>query len=101
MDELTMMLRYNGSFRYVAGSVVRIKLVNFLTYGFVEFSPGPDLNMIIGPNGSGKSALSAAIVLGLGFPLTVSLVKLFLIDDFTDLPRLPFAAHGESETQSD
>ncbi|EKC98079.1 nucleus protein [Trichosporon asahii var. asahii CBS 8904] len=53
---------------YVAGSVVRIKLKNFMTYDFVEFHPGPHLNMILGPNGTGKSSIAAAIAIGLAFP---------------------------------
>lgn len=57
---------------YVIGSIVRIHCENFLTYTDVEFFPGPDLNLVIGPNGSGKSAISCSIVVGLGFPLSVS-----------------------------
>ncbi|KAI8923877.1 hypothetical protein BC831DRAFT_513829 [Entophlyctis helioformis] len=47
------------------GSIVRIKLTNFLTYSDVEFFPGPNLNMVIGPNGTGKSTVVCAIALGL------------------------------------
>lgn len=53
---------------YVPGSIVRVALVNFVTYDKVEFSPGPSLNMVLGPNGTGKSTLACAIALGLGFP---------------------------------
>ena len=49
------------------GSIVRVKLVNFVTYDAVEFFPGPSLNMVIGPNGTGKSTLVCAICLGLGW----------------------------------
>ncbi|WWC70626.1 uncharacterized protein I206_104577 [Kwoniella pini CBS 10737] len=56
-----------GSDGYVAGSVVRIKMTNFMTYDHVEFRPGPHLNMILGPNGTGKSSIAAAIAIGLGF----------------------------------
>ena len=35
------------------GSIVRIKLENFVTYDHVEYFPGSGLNMIIGPNGTG------------------------------------------------
>ncbi|KAJ3144260.1 Structural maintenance of chromosomes protein 5 [Geranomyces variabilis] len=52
--------------RFPAGSIVRIRLRNFITYDSVEFRPGPNLNMIIGPNGTGKSSLVCAIALGLG-----------------------------------
>ncbi|XP_078313053.1 structural maintenance of chromosomes protein 5-like [Crassostrea virginica] len=48
------------------GSIVRIKLENFLTYDSVEFLTGPSLNVIIGPNGTGKSSIVCAICLGLG-----------------------------------
>ncbi|CDH54512.1 p-loop containing nucleoside triphosphatehydrolase protein [Lichtheimia corymbifera JMRC:FSU:9682] len=51
---------------YVQGSIVRIKLRNFVTYDYCEFNPGPQLNMIIGPNGTGKSTIVCAIALGLG-----------------------------------
>lgn len=49
------------------GSIVRVKLINFVTYDLVEFFPGPSLNMVIGPNGTGKSTLVCAICLGLGW----------------------------------
>lgn len=49
------------------GSIVRVKLINFVTYDLVEFYPGPSLNMVIGPNGTGKSTLVCAICLGLGW----------------------------------
>ncbi|WWD18357.1 hypothetical protein CI109_102807 [Kwoniella shandongensis] len=57
-----------GDDGYVAGSITRIKVTNFMTYDHVEFSPGPHLNMILGPNGTGKSSIAAAIAIGLGFP---------------------------------
>ncbi|KAI9804909.1 MAG: Structural maintenance of chromosomes protein 5 [Piccolia ochrophora] len=49
------------------GSIVRVKLKDFVTYTSAEFFPGPSLNMIIGPNGTGKSTLVCAICLGLGW----------------------------------
>lgn len=49
------------------GSIVRVKLKNFVTYTAAEFHLGPSLNMIIGPNGTGKSTLVCAICLGLGW----------------------------------
>jgi hypothetical protein len=60
--------------RYVTGSIVRIQLKNFVTYDFVEFRPGPYLNMVIGPNGTGKSSIACAICLGLNFPPSVSVL---------------------------
>lgn len=56
---------------YLPGSVVRVKLTNFVTFDSVEFFPGPSLNLVIGPNGSGKSTLVAAMCLGLGGKATV------------------------------
>ncbi|KAL5118182.1 Structural maintenance of chromosomes protein 5 [Pleosporales sp. CAS-2024a] len=49
------------------GTLVRVKLQNFVTYTAAEFHLGPSLNMIIGPNGTGKSTLVCAICLGLGW----------------------------------
>jgi chromosome segregation ATPase len=43
-----------------------------MTYDFVEFNPGPHLNMILGPNGTGKSTVAAGIAIGLGFKPEVS-----------------------------
>ena len=51
--------------RHQDGSIVRIKLKNFVTFSAVEFFPGPNLNMVIGPNGTGKSTIVCAIALGL------------------------------------
>ncbi|MCJ1266256.1 Structural maintenance of chromosomes protein 5 [Lobaria immixta] len=53
--------------KHQPGSIVRVKLTNFVTYTAVEFHPGPSLNMVIGPNGTGKSTLVCAICLGLGW----------------------------------
>ncbi|KAF2272846.1 P-loop containing nucleoside triphosphate hydrolase protein [Westerdykella ornata] len=49
------------------GTIVRVTLINFVTYTAAEFHPGPSLNMVIGPNGTGKSTLVCAICLGLGW----------------------------------
>jgi chromosome segregation ATPase len=49
------------------GTLVRVKLKNFVTYTAAEFHLGPSLNMVIGPNGTGKSTLVCAICLGLGW----------------------------------
>ena len=49
------------------GSLLRVKLKNFVTYTAAEFHLGPSLNMVIGPNGTGKSTLVCAICLGLGW----------------------------------
>ncbi|KAL1628891.1 Structural maintenance of chromosomes protein 5 [Diplodia seriata] len=53
--------------KHQPGSIVRVKLTNFVTYTSAEFQLGPSLNMIIGPNGTGKSTLVCAICLGLGW----------------------------------
>ncbi|EAW08837.1 DNA repair ATPase SMC5 [Aspergillus clavatus NRRL 1] len=52
---------------YKPGAIVRIKVIDFVTYTSAEFFPGPKLNMVIGPNGTGKSTLVCAICLGLGW----------------------------------
>ncbi|KAL9099330.1 MAG: hypothetical protein Q9163_005158 [Psora crenata] len=52
---------------YRPGSIVRVKLTNFVTFTAAEIFPGPSLNMLIGPNGTGKSTLVCAICLGLGW----------------------------------
>ena len=52
--------------QHTTGSIVRIKLRNFLTYSQIEFFPGPYMNMVIGPNGTGKSTVVCALALGLG-----------------------------------
>ena len=56
---------------YRDGSVVRVRMQNFLTYDDAEFRPGPHLNMVVGPNGSGKSTLVCAICIGLCGPPSV------------------------------
>lgn len=50
---------------FQTGAVVRVKLVNFVTYNEIEFFLGQSLNMITGPNGSGKSSFVCALCLGL------------------------------------
>ncbi|XP_071845736.1 structural maintenance of chromosomes protein 5-like [Apostichopus japonicus] len=50
---------------FVRGSVVRMKMQNFVTYDECEVLPGPHLNMIVGPNGTGKSSIVCALCLGL------------------------------------
>ncbi|EON68806.1 hypothetical protein W97_08064 [Coniosporium apollinis CBS 100218] len=52
---------------YTPGSIVRVKVRNFVTYTSAEFKLGPSLNMIIGPNGTGKSTFVCAVCLGLGW----------------------------------
>lgn len=48
-----------------------MQLENFVTYDFVQFRPGPYLNMILGPNGTGKSSIACAIAIGLNWPPSV------------------------------
>ncbi|KAK3930595.1 Structural maintenance of chromosomes protein 5 [Frankliniella fusca] len=48
------------------GSIVKIRMKDFITYDSVECFPGESLNVVIGPNGTGKSTILSAIVLGLG-----------------------------------
>ncbi|TFK43988.1 P-loop containing nucleoside triphosphate hydrolase protein [Crucibulum laeve] len=60
-----------GKDGYIPGSITRIQVRNFVTYDYVQFRPGPYLNMIVGPNGTGKSSIACAIALGLNFPPSV------------------------------
>ncbi|KAF7374162.1 Structural maintenance of chromosomes protein 5 [Mycena sanguinolenta] len=53
---------------FIPGSIMRIQLRKFVTYDFVEFRPGPYLNMVLGPNGTGKSSIACAICIGLNWP---------------------------------
>jgi hypothetical protein len=73
-------------FSYIPGSIVRIQLCNFVTYDYVEFTPGPYLNMIVGPNGTGKSSIACAIALGLNFSPTVCALYPFGMTLFTNIP---------------
>ncbi|KAF1962850.1 P-loop containing nucleoside triphosphate hydrolase protein [Byssothecium circinans] len=72
------------------GSIVRVKLTNFVTYTAAEFHLGPSLNMIIGPNGTGKSTLVCAICLGLGW----SPVNLGRAKDIGE-----YVKHGQPEAE--
>eukprot|EP01039_Chlorochromonas_danica_P006137 gene6137-6757_t len=53
----------HGQLGYRRGSILRVRMKNFLTYDDCEVAPGPKLNVVIGPNGTGKSALTHAICL--------------------------------------
>ena len=54
------------------GSVLRVRMHNFLTFDDCEVFPGPRLNVILGPNGTGKSTVTHAICLACcGSPATV------------------------------
>lgn len=50
---------------YGKGSVIRVKLHNFMTYKDAVLEPGPRLNLVLGPNGTGKSSFVCALCLGL------------------------------------
>jgi len=49
---------------YQKGYVIRVGMLNFLTYDECEVFPGPRLNIILGPNGTGKSTITHAVSLG-------------------------------------
>lgn len=36
------------------GSIVRVKMIDFMIYTLEEMFPGPGLNLLLGPNGSGR-----------------------------------------------
>lgn len=56
---------------YKRGSIVRIRMINFVTYTDCEVRPGPRLNVVMGPNGSGKSTIVCGLALGLGGAPTI------------------------------
>jgi structural maintenance of chromosomes protein 5 len=57
---------------YQKGSVLRIGMLNFLTYDEGEVFPGPKLNVVLGPNGTGKSTITHALCLACaGSPSTL------------------------------
>lgn len=56
------------------GSILRVRLKNFVTYDDCELKPGPNLNVVIGPNGTGKSSIVCALCIGLGGATSVSRV---------------------------
>ncbi len=60
-----------GPDEYLDGSILFIRLKDFVTYDYCEFAPGPRLNMLLGPNGSGKSSIVSAVAIGLGFPTSI------------------------------
>lgn len=70
------------------GNLVRIKMVNFLTFKNTEVEPGPRLNLIIGPNGTGKSSIVNAVCIVFGG-------KLGLLGRSGDLGS--FVRHGSRE----
>ena len=42
------------------GSIVRVKMIDFMIYALEEMFPGPGLNLLLGPNGSGQSHTQAS-----------------------------------------
>eukprot|EP00854_Cymbomonas_tetramitiformis_P016509 gene16509-19603_t len=50
---------------FTVGSVLKVKLKNFMIFTDIEFSPGPRLNLLLGPNGTGKSTFVCGICIGL------------------------------------
>ena len=36
------------------GAIIRVSMLNFLTFDACEVLPGPHLNVILGPNGAGN-----------------------------------------------
>jgi ATPase subunit of ABC transporter with duplicated ATPase domains len=49
----------------VPGTILNVRVHNFMQYSDVSFKPGRNLNVIVGPNGAGKSTIVNAICLGL------------------------------------
>ncbi|RDD45130.1 Structural maintenance of chromosomes protein 5 [Trichoplax sp. H2] len=62
--------------QYSRGSLLEIRLKNFLTYSDCKFRFGPKMNLVAGPNGSGKSSIVCAVCLGLaGSPSVLGRAK--------------------------
>ncbi|CCH40538.1 Structural maintenance of chromosomes protein [Wickerhamomyces ciferrii] len=51
--------------KFAPGSIIKVKVKNFVTYALTQFTLSPSLNMIIGPNGTGKSTFVCAVCIGL------------------------------------
>lgn len=47
--------------KHALGSILKIKLKNFMAFDKITVCPGPGTNLILGTNGSGKSSIIAAI----------------------------------------
>lgn len=74
-----------------SGSIVRVGMLNFLTYDECEVFPGPKLNVVLGPNGTGKSTITHAICLACaGKPETLGRSP--------DLKQ--FVKHGKEECEA-
>ncbi|KAM1941640.1 hypothetical protein ACFX13_029193 [Malus domestica] len=66
-DRLAKRLKITrGEDDYKPGSITRIELHNFMTFGHITCKPAPRLNLVIAPNEPGKSSLVCAITLGFG-----------------------------------
>lgn len=80
---------FNLGFRQ--GSILRVGMLNFLTYDDGEVFPGPRLNVVLGPNGTGKSTITHAICLACaGKPETLG-----RSNDLTQ-----FVKHGKERMES-
>eukprot|EP00117_Sycon_ciliatum_P034082 scpid19614/ scgid4000/ Structural maintenance of chromosomes protein 5; Protein expressed in male leptotene and zygotene spermatocytes 453 len=51
--------------KFVDGSILKLKVRDFLTYSECVYDFGPGLNVLLGPNGTGKSSVVCALCLGL------------------------------------
>lgn len=73
---------------FIPGNLIRVRMVNFLTYTDTSITPGPRMNVILGPNGTGKSSIVNAVCL-------VFAGSLRLLGRSTDLGA--FVKHGEND----
>jgi len=37
--------------KFRKGSIIKVEVKNFMTYGHAVIEPGPHLNLVLGPNG--------------------------------------------------
>lgn len=77
------MVQLKSEQKFGHGSVVSLRLRDFMQFTEVVFRPGPTLNVVLGPNGAGKSSLVNAIALALGAKTAV----LGRADNFHDFIR--------------
>ncbi|GME90259.1 unnamed protein product [Ambrosiozyma monospora] len=90
--------------KFTKGEIIRVKLVNFMSYALAEFHFGPSMNLIIGPNGSGKSTFVCAVCIGLAGKLDYLGKASMNVDQFIKMGEkravIELEFKGEDDTDS-